>query len=285
MSSTHPEPTSGATSASDQGASQLAVGIIGLGEVGRIYGAALDAAGHKVSGYDPYVQGPVDGVRVTDTLAEAVEDADIVLVLTGARASRDVAEDAVHHLRQDAAYVDCTSSAPGAKKALLQVFADRPDVGLADVAILGPVIQLRTATPLMAAGPAAPLVADVMAGIGTEVDVVDGGLGDAMAHKLLRSVFMKSFAAATVEAVTAGRAVGFEDWIRDQIARELSGDGQRTIDRWLNGSVTHAARRSDEMEAAGHYLDDLGVDSTMSKAAAHHLRALQEANADTSPAG
>lgn len=276
MSSTHPEPASGDTSASDQGASQLAVGIIGLGEVGRIYGAALDAAGHKVSGYDPYVQGPVDGVHVTDTLARAVEDADIVLVLTAARASRTVAEDAVNHLRQGAAYVDCTSSAPGAKKALLQVFAERPDVSLADVAILGPVIQLQTATPLMAAGPAANLLADLMAGIGTDVDVVDGALGDAMAHKLLRSVFMKSFAAATVEAVTAGKAVGFEDWIRDQIARELSGDGQRTIDRWLTGSVIHAARRRDEMEAAGAYLEDLGVDSTMSRAAANHLRALQD---------
>ena len=286
MSSTHPEPTSGdAHARTGRAAANLSVGIIGLGEVGRIYGAALDAAGHKVSGYDPYVQGPVNGVHVTGTLAGAVEDADIVLVLTAARASRTVAEDAVDHLRQDAAYVDCTSSAPGAKKGLLEVFADRPDVRLADVAILGPVIQLQTATPLMAAGPAATQVAELMAGIGTDVDVVDGALGDAMAHKLLRSVFMKSFAAATVEAVTAGKAVGFEDWIRDQIARELSGDGQRTIDRWLTGSVVHAARRREEMEAAGAYLDDLGVDSTMSKAAATHLRTLHDTDADTNPQG
>lgn len=283
MSSIQPEPASGDTNArTERAAGNLSVGIVGLGEVGRIYGEALNGAGHKVSGYDPYVQGPVNGVHVTDTLAEAVEDADIVLVLTAAGASRTVAEDALRHLRQGAAYVDCTSSAPGAKKALLELFADRPDVQLADVAILGPVIQLRTATPLMATGPAAGLLADLMAGIGTDVDVVDGALGDAMAHKLLRSVFMKSFAAATVEAVTAGKAVGFEDWIREQIARELAGDGQRTIDRWLTGSVIHAARRRDEMDAAGAYLDDLGVDSTMSKAAANHLRVLQNAGEEPS---
>jgi 3-hydroxyisobutyrate dehydrogenase-like beta-hydroxyacid dehydrogenase len=281
MSSTHPESSGDTTAPSASAARKPSIGIVGLGEVGRIYGAALSAAGHQVSGYDPHVHGPVDGVRVTDTLADAVDDADVVLVLTAARASRSVAEDAVDHLRQDTAYVDCTSSAPGAKRALLEVFAHRPDVRLADVAILGPVIQLQTATPLMAAGPAAEQVAELMAGIGSDVDVVDGALGDAMAHKLLRSVFMKSFAAATVEAVTAGRAVGFEEWIRDQIARELAGDGQRTIDRWLTGSVVHAARRSDEMEAAGAYLDDLGVDSTMSKAAASHLRTLQETGAAT----
>lgn len=285
MSSIHPDPTSGGTSASDQGTAQLSVGIIGLGEVGRIYGTALAEAGHEVRGYDPYADGPVEGVRVADSLAAAIGDVDVVLVLTAASASRKVAEDAVAHLRRNAAYIDCTSSAPADKKALLEVFADRPDVRLADVAILGPVIQLRTETPLMAAGPAAPLVADLMARIGTEVDVVEGALGDAMAHKLLRSVFMKSFAAATVEAVTAGKAVGFGDWIREQIARELSGDGQRTIDRWLTGSVIHAARRSDEMDAAGAYLDDLGVDSTMSKAAASHLRVLRNASQEPSSPG
>jgi 3-hydroxyisobutyrate dehydrogenase len=266
-------PSAG-TGATPHDVGSLKVAIVGLGEVGRIYGAALHAAGHDVSGYDPYADGPVEGVRVNETVADAVADADVVLVLTAAGASRTVAEQTVEHLRQGAAYVDCTSSAPGAKQALIELFASRPDVALADVAILGPVIQLRTATPLMAAGPAAPLVADLMGGLGTDVTVVDGNLGDAMAHKLLRSVFMKGFAAAVTEAVTAGRAVGFEDWIRDQIARELSGNGQATIDRWLTGSVLHAERRSEEMDAAGAYLTDLGVDSTMARATAHHLRTL-----------
>jgi 3-hydroxyisobutyrate dehydrogenase len=284
MSSTTPESAPGNPSSTTTTASidtvapnvaSLNVAIVGLGEVGRIYGAALHEAGHKVSGYDPYAQDPVEGVRVSDTLADAVADADVVLVLTAAGASRTVAEQSVEHLRQGAAYVDCTSSAPGAKQALIELFASRPDVALGDVAILGPVIQLRTATPLMAAGPAAQLLADLMGGLGTDVAIVEGNLGDAMAHKLLRSVFMKGFAAAVTEAVTAGRAVGFEDWIRDQIARELSGNGQATIDRWLKGSVLHAKRRSEEMDAADAYLTDLRVDSTMSKATAHHLRTLQ----------
>lgn len=255
----------------------LAVAIVGLGEVGRVYGTALHGAGHEVSGYDPYVTDPVDGVRVAGTLADAVRDADIVLVLTAAGAGRAVAEEALAHLRQDAAYVDCTSAAPDAKRSLVGLFASRPDVALADVAILGPVVQLGVATPLMAAGPAAHLVAELIGGLGTEVAVVDGDLGDAMAHKLLRSVFMKGLAAAVTEAVTAGRAVGFEDWIRDQIARELSGDGQRTIDRWLRGSVLHARRRSEEMDAAAAYLTDLGVDATMARATADHLRTLEQA--------
>src|SRR5688572_17392029 len=113
MSSTTPDSaprtssssTTATTGASDAGGTDspvvgnLTVAIIGLGEVGRIYGAALHEAGHKVSGYDPYAQAPVEGVRVSGTLADAVDDAEVVLVLTAAGASRTVAEQSVEHLR------------------------------------------------------------------------------------------------------------------------------------------------------------------------------------------
>lgn len=252
------------------------VGIVGLGEVGRTYGTALAGSGRRVMGYDPYLTAAVEGVEVQGSLAGAVGEADLVLVLTAAAASIAVATDAVAHLKHGAAYADLTSSSPAGKRSLESVFTDRPDVQLADVAILGPVISLGTRTPLMAAGPAAPLVARVMGGLGSPVDVVDGSLGDAMAHKLLRSVFMKGFAAAVTEAVAAGRAAGFEEWIREQIARELSGDGQATIDRWLKGSVLHARRRSDEMDAATGFLTEVGVDATMAAATAAHLRGLAQ---------
>ena len=80
-----------------------------------------------------------------------------------------------------------------------------------------------------------------------------------MAHKLLRSVLMKGLASVVVEAVTAGRAAGLEDWIRAQIAGQLAGDGQAVIDRFLTGTAKHAVRRSKEMQDTASYLSDLGV--------------------------
>ena len=255
------------------------VALVGLGEVGRTYGRALSEAGHDVHGYDPFQTDPVEGVTVAADLGAAVADADVVLVLTAASASHPVAAEAGPHLRTGAAYVDCTSSAPR-DKATLGERLGRDDVDVVDVAILGPVISLGVATPLMAAGHGAQVVADLMGPLGSPVTVVDGEPGDAMAHKLLRSVLMKGFAAVVVEAVTAGRAAGYEDWIRGQIARELSGDGQATIDRFLRGSVVHAVRRGDEMRAAADYLEALDVDATMARAAASHLGKLA---APTSP--
>ncbi|MFE6508200.1 NAD(P)-binding domain-containing protein [Nocardioides sp. NPDC057767] len=243
------------------------VAILGLGEVGRIYGAALADAGHRVTGFDPYLHESPAGVEVADTLEKAVEDARIVVVLTAASASRSVAESAAAALAPGAVYADFTSSGPLEKRTLADVFQERTDVRLVDVAILGPVIQLGTATPLMTAGPAGEAAAALMRPLGTPVEVVVGGdLGDAMAHKLLRSVFMKGLASVVVEAVGAGRGAGMEEWVRGQIAGVLAGDGQAVIDRFLTGTAKHAARRAVEMRSTRAYLADLGVPAEMTEA-------------------
>jgi hypothetical protein len=89
-----------------------------------------------------------------------------------------------------------------------------------------------------------------------------------MAHKLLRSVFMKGLASVVVEAVTAGRAAGLEDFVRTQITAMLAGDGEAVIDRFLTGTRKHAARRSFEMRSTSGYLTELGVPSEMTDASA-----------------
>ena len=77
-----------------------------------------------------------------------------------------------------------------------------------------------------------------------------------------------------LEAVQAGRAAGIEPWIRDQVAAQLAGDGQATIDRFLTGTVKHAGRRSQEMRDVAAYLEDLGVPREMSTASAEAMESL-----------
>jgi 3-hydroxyisobutyrate dehydrogenase-like beta-hydroxyacid dehydrogenase len=245
--------------------------VIGLGEAGRIYARALQRLGHDVLGYD-VAPIPTPGLPRAASMAEAVGQADAVIVMTTARASLPVARDAAPHLSPGTLYADFTSAAPGAKLALEDVLP--AGAVAADVAILGPVISLGASTPLMAAGPGADRTADLLRPIGAPVEVVHGALGDAMAHKLLRSIVMKGLAAVVCEAVEAGRRAGYEDWVRGQIAAELSGDGQSTIDRFITGSAKHASRRAEEMAAVADYCQALGTPSHMSAAARDSLRGL-----------
>ena len=239
--------------------------IIGLGEAGAIYASALLRAGHRVTGYDPVVTTAPAGVELAPSAAAACADADAVLVLTGAGAARPVAAECLPAMRKGACYADLTSSSPGTMEELGRTAGG---VLFADVAILGPVISQREATPLMASGPGAEAFAALVSGIGAPVEVVPGLPGAAMAHKLLRSVFMKGLASVVVEAVTAGRAAGLEDFVRTQITAMLAGDGEAVIDRFLTGTQKHAARRSFEMRSTSGYLAELGVPSEMTDASA-----------------
>ncbi|MGW9413575.1 DUF1932 domain-containing protein [Arthrobacter cupressi] len=253
--------------------------VIGLGEAGAIYASALVAAGHQVTGFDPVAPTTPAGVTRAATAADACRGADIVLVLTGAAAARSVAAECLPVLPEGSCYADLTSSSPHVMRELGRL----PGKALfADVAILGPVPTQGAQTPLMASGPGAQAVADLLTPLGAAVEIADGEPGAAMAHKLLRSVLMKGLASVVVEAVTAGRAAGLEDWIRGQIARQLAGDGQAVIDRFLVGTAKHAQRRSKEMQDTAEYLSaELQVPAEMSTASA---AALTRMAAESAPA-
>ena len=243
--------------------------VIGLGEAGATYAAALVTAGHSVTAFDPVAESTPAGVVRAATAAQACQDADVVLVLTGAAAARSVAQECLPILGAGSCYADFTSSSPQVMRELGQL----PSQALfADVAILGPIPTLGAKTPLMVSGPGSHTVLELLSPLGPEVEIADGEPGAAMAHKLLRSVLMKGMASVVVEAVTAGRAAGLEDWIRGQIARQLAGDGQAVIDRFLTGTVKHALRRSKEMQDTADYLStDLGVPAEMTTASAAAL--------------
>ncbi|MFE5838145.1 DUF1932 domain-containing protein [Arthrobacter sp. NPDC056493] len=242
--------------------------IIGLGEAGAAYAEALAAAGHQVTGFDPVAPSTPQGITRAATAAEACRDAEIVLVLTGAAAARSVAQDCLPVLPAGSTYADLTSSSPAVMEELGQLSSQAL---FADVAILGPVAALGVKTPLMVSGPGSAAVAQLLTPLGTAVEIADGGPGAAMSHKLLRSVLMKGLASIIVEAVTAGRAAGLEQWIREQIARQLAGDGQAVIDRLLTGTAKHAVRRSREMQDTANYLAELGVPAEMTEASAAAL--------------
>ena len=109
-----------------------AVTVIGLGEAGATYAAALHAAGHNVTGFDPVAPTTPAGVTRASTAAEACTGADIVLVMTGAAAARSVAEECLPVLAAGSCYADFTSSSPGVMRELGQL------PGKADFADLAP---------------------------------------------------------------------------------------------------------------------------------------------------
>ncbi len=124
---------------------------------------------------------------------------------------------------------------------------------------MAPVPGRGVRTPMLVSGSGARRFAELMAPFGGPIDVLGPHPGEASQRKLLRSVFFKGIAAAVTEALCAARAVDLEDWMREMITGEFSAAEASFARRLEEGSVQHAARRAEEMEAARELLSELGV--------------------------
>ena len=254
------------------------IAVLGLGEAGAEIGRDLVAAGADVVGYDPLPL-RVDGVRPAGSEAEAVAGADVVLSVNSSSDARTALENALPGLRAGTLWADLNTASPGLKAALAER-AGEHDVPLVDVALMSPVPGRGLRTPMLVAGEAADRYAELLGALGADVAVQPGPVGTAISRKLLRSVFYKGLAAAVVEALRGAEAAGCADWLRSNIAAELAGFDERTVDRLVQGTHTHARRRADEMAAATEQLQELGVPARVAAATRDLLVELRDAPAD-----
>jgi 3-hydroxyisobutyrate dehydrogenase-like beta-hydroxyacid dehydrogenase len=253
------------------------IALLGLGEAGAEIARDLVEAGADVRGYDPVVRTP-EGVDPRLDDADAVRDADLVLSVNSAHDAVPALEQALPALAANTIWADLNTAAPAVKAALVRRLIGR-DVPVVDVALLAPVPGRGLRTPMLVSGEGAIRYAQILAGFGADVTVQPGPAGEAISRKLLRSVFYKGLAAAVVEALAAAEAAGCAEWLHDNISAELAGFDERTIDRLVDGTRTHARRRVDEMTAASEQLSALGVEPRIAAAARDLLIELRDREA------
>ena len=242
---------------------ELTVAVLGLGEAGSRFAADLARAGAAVHGFDPRVPATGD-VRFSSDAADACRGVDLVLSVNSAADALDALAQGLPGCRPGTIWAEMNTASPRLKEAVHA--AGGGAVAVVDVAIMAPVPGRGLRTPLTVSGPAAERFAAMLRRYGATIDVVGGPVGAAATRKLLRSVFYKGMAAATVEALAAARAVGLEEWLSDNIREELIRGDAATLDRLVRGSQVHAVRRTHEMAAAADLLDDLGVPARVARA-------------------
>jgi 3-hydroxyisobutyrate dehydrogenase-like beta-hydroxyacid dehydrogenase len=248
------------------------VTVLGLGEAGSAIARDLVAAGARVRGFDPVHPAP-EGVDAAPDASAAVAGAGVVLSATSARVALEVAETVAPVLKRDALFADLNTSAPALKRAIAEVVGAW-DVRFADVALLRGVPGLGVGTPALVSGSGAGEFAATFRSFGMPVTEVGTVAGAAAARKLARSVFMKGLAAALGEALAAGERLGCEDWLRADIESTLVDADGRLLDRLVEGSRMHAARRVEEMSSAVAMLEELGVEPRIAGASEAWLRSL-----------
>lgn len=261
----------------------ITVTLVGLGEAGRLFGQGFASAGATVRGYDPFTSYTGKEIEQFSDLAPSLHRADLIISCVGAAAAAKVAEDIFHTASTPAIFADFNTLSPQEKKTMGEVPSKAP-LEFVDVAVMAPVPREGHRTPLLAAGPGAAGLQELLEPLGTPVQSISKTPGDAASMKLIRSVFMKGLAALVLESLEAAEAIGSPSSVKDQIAAELSGDGQALLERLVTGTHLHAARRLHEVRAAADLLNDLGVTHPMTDATALRLEAISQSQNDSNQA-
>jgi hypothetical protein len=144
-----------------------------------------------------------------------------------------------------------TTASPDTKRAASSA-ANQRGLNYLDVAIMGAIALTLHRTPLLVAGDCALAFHDLMVNAGSKVAVIEGGAaGEAIALKILRSVFTKGLEALSVELLMTAERQGLREKLYPQL-QDIDDTPLRTfIDMLVRTHVVHARRRRDEvMDAA-----------------------------------
>lgn len=256
---------------------KLTVAILGLGEAGSRFANDLAAMGVTVTGYDPAPKRALHpAVQLATGNAEAVQGADIILSVNLSVVAETVAREVVPVLQPGQIYAEMNTASPDTKRAVAAIVQSSGAL-VVDVAIMAPVPPKGILTPFLVSGPGAAAFAEKLLPFGLAINVLSHDMGEAATRKLLRSIVYKGIAAVIGEAVEAGRAFGLEPYIREQI-RSVIGGNDDLIDRFLEGSRTHALRRSHELEAVVAMLEAREMEPVMSRATLISLEHLIDQN-------
>ncbi len=250
--------------------SKMKVAIIGLGEAGSHFANDLIKMGFTVSGWDPELKRTLDAsVIFAKNNPAAVRDADIIFSANYTSESEKIAREILPALKKAAIYCEMNTSSPATKKSI-QSILQPAQIHFVDLAIMAPVPPKGIKVPLLASGPGAKLLCEKLTPYSLNLTYLNDITGAAASKKLLRSIVYKGVAAVMCEAMEAGAHFGMEDYMRTQI-HSIIGENDALIDRFLNGSRTHAKRRMHEMEAVVEMLEGEGLDAIMSKGAVKNL--------------
>lgn len=243
----------------------MKIALLGLGEAGSRFANDLVELGVRVSGYDPNPKRALrPAIRLAKSNADAAQDADIILSVNLSAVAEQVAAEVLPVLQPGQLYAEMNTASPDTKRQVEAIIA--PSGALAvDVAIMAPVPPKGIFTPFLISGPGAQAFTEKLLPLGLSISVLSEQVGEAATRKLLRSIVYKGVAAVIGEAVAAGQSFGLEAYIREQILSVIGGN-DALIDRFLEGSKTHAVRRSHELEAVVSMLTARNIEPVMSRA-------------------
>ena len=257
------------------------IGLIGYGEVGKIFAAGLKTrpgvAG--IAAWDlKFVQAATRaaetghaagaGIAAQPSMQALCAASELVISAVTASNTLAVAQEAAQHLRPGTVFLDLNSASPGTKQraaAAIEAAGGR----YVEAGVMTSVPPYGIKVPMLLGGAHAGELAAVLGGWGMDAKPVSERLGVASAIKMCRSVMIKGLEALVIESYTTARAYGVEDHVLPTLAETFpSIDWQQQGAYFFSRVVQHGKRRAEEMREAANTVREAGFEPFMAQATA-----------------
>jgi 3-hydroxyisobutyrate dehydrogenase-like beta-hydroxyacid dehydrogenase len=258
------------------------VSFIGFGEAGQAIAAGLREDGiegiaawdvllPKSEGEALRAAGKDMGVRLAQSVADAVRGADMIIAAVTAASSLEAARSVEPHLTGNPYYLDINSVSPGRKQEAAKLLGDK--ARYVDVAVVAAIHPGKHRTPMLTAGPYAETIAPLLGELDMRARVVGPEVGAAAAIKMIRSVMIKGIEALSFECFIAAARAGILDEVTASLKNNYPGlDWVKMSEYNLERMASHGQRRAAEMEESAATLRELGIDPLMVEATVSRQR-------------
>mgnify|MGYP001822506126 FL=1 len=256
------------------------VGIIGLGEVGRILVEDLleqTTLGVRVWDYqfdnaasvaarNLAELGTDSRVSVASSAAQAAQGCQVMLSAVTADEASSAAESILPGLAPDTLYVDLNSVSPGTKHSVCGLIESAGGC-FVEAAVMSPIMPRRSASPVLVCGGHAAGFADLSSQLCfSNVQVASVTPGVAAATKMCRSVIIKGMEALVTESLLSARHYGVEATVLASLENLFPGQDWTAQARYLiSRSLQHGARRAAEMREVARTVEEAGYTPWMSE--------------------
>jgi len=257
------------------------IGLVGYGEVGKIFGAGLKAqAGVEAVGawdlkFAQAATRPAEtghaaraGIRAEGSLQALCAASGLLISAVTASNTLAVAQEAAPFLRPGTVFLDLNSASPGTKQRAAAAI-DGAGGHYVEAGVMTSVPPYGIKVPMLLGGAGAGQLAASLRHWGMDATPVSEQLGVASAIKMCRSVMIKGLEALVIESYATARAYGVEDHVLPTLAETFpSIDWQRQGAYFFSRVVQHGRRRAEEMREAANTVREAGFAPVMAAATA-----------------
>lgn len=270
------------------------IGLIGYGEVGKIFSAGLQnqpgvaaTAAWDLKFANPATQAAerahaqAAGVAAQSAMQALCGASDLVISAVTASNTLAVAQEAAQFMRPGALFLDLNSASPGTKQQCAAAI-EAAGAHYVEAGVMTSVPPYGIRVPMLLGGAKAAELALLLTTWGMDAKAVSERLGVASAIKMCRSVMIKGLEALVIESYTMARAYGVEDQVLPTLQETFpSIDWNAQGAYFFSRVVQHGQRRAEEMREAANTVREAGLEPLMAAA----IAARQQWVADQARAG